>query len=509
MAVEPLIRARNISKTFPGVKALDQVDFDLNPGEVHILIGENGAGKSTLMKILAGAYQPDSGSVTVQGKEVKIHSPSEAHRLGISIIYQEYNLVPYLNVAQNIFLGRAPRRKALPFLVDHRQMHADSRKLLQSLHTELDTKAKVKFLGIAQQQMIEVAKAVSVSARVIIMDEPTAALTNREIDELFALIRLLKSEGMGIIYISHRLNEVHEIGDRVTVLRDGKYVGTRSVADVTIDDMIGMMVGRNIENLYPRNYREPGELALEISDLCNSDRKLRDINLSVRCGEIVGLAGLVGSGRTEVAKMVFGAIPHDTGTVKVFGETLGKDVAPPEMVRRRVGLIPEDRKNEGLALILTVTENVIMASLQQLFPRRFVNPNKEAAITNQKIRDLNIATPSGKRQVQFLSGGNQQKVVLAKWLATDSKLLLFDEPTRGIDVGAKAEVHSLMDRLVNDGSAVLMISSELPEILGMSDRIYVMHEGRIVAEVPRAEATQERILAHMMGQEDDKHSIRI
>jgi len=500
----PLIAARGIYKAFPGVQALDNVDFDLYPGEAHVLIGENGAGKSTLMKILAGAYHPDAGTIEVQGRVVKIQNPREAHSLGISIIYQEYNLVPFLNVAQNIYLGRAPRRQTplLGALVDHKKMHADAETLLRSLNTDVDTHATVKFLGVAQQQMCEVAKAVSVNARVIIMDEPTAALTSREIEQLFNLIRLLKSKGIGIVYISHRLNEVHEIGDRVTVLRDGRYIDTKQVSEVTVDDMISMMVGRSIENLYPRNYREPGEMALRVTGLSSQALRLRHVNLNVRCGEIVGLAGLVGAGRTELAKAIFGAAPYDSGAVEIFGQPIEKNNSPAKMVRRGVGLIPEDRKSEGLALILSVAENVVMASLERLFPRSFVSGKKEASVVDGAIKDLAIATPSGKRQVQFLSGGNQQKVVLAKWLATNSRLFIFDEPTRGIDVGAKAEVHSLMDRLVAQGAAVLMISSELPEILGMSDRVYAMHEGRVVAEVPRAEATQERLLAYMMGQEN-------
>jgi ribose transport system ATP-binding protein len=504
MADQPLICARNITKTFPGVKALDGVDFDLYPGEVHVLIGENGAGKSTLMKIFAGAYQPDSGTLIVQGKEARIHNPRHAHDLGISIIYQEYNLVPYLNVAHNIFLGRAPRRKSPPFLIDHAKMHADSQALLSSLNTDIDTHAKVKFLGIAQQQMVEVARAVSIDAKIIIMDEPTAALTKREIDQLFSLIELLKSKGMGIIYISHRLNEVHQVGDRVTVLRDGRYIDTRPVSGVTVDELISMMVGRSIGNMFPRHFAEPGEVALEIENLSNHEKSLRDINLTVRRGEIVGLAGLVGSGRTDLAKIIFGATPYDGGQLKVFGKPV-KDATPSTMVHRGVGFLPEDRKNEGLALILSVAENVVMASLERLFPRSVIDGKKESSVVRKAISDLSIATPTTKREVRYLSGGNQQKVVLAKWLTTNSNLLIFDEPTRGIDVGAKAEVHDLMDQLVNNGAAVLMVSSELPEILGMSDRIYVMCEGRIVAEIPREQATQERILAHMMGHGDGKN----
>jgi ribose transport system ATP-binding protein len=504
MTEQPLISARRVTKTFPGVTALDEVDFDLYPGEVHVLIGENGAGKSTLMKIFAGAYQPDSGVITVRGEPTRIHSPRQAQNLGVSIIYQEYNLVPYLDVAHNIFLGRAPRRKRMPFLIDHAKMHADSRALLDSLHTDIDTLAKVKFLGIAQQQMVEVAKAVSINAKVIIMDEPTAALTNREIDQLFSLIELLKAQGMGVIYISHRLNEVHEVGDRVTVLRDGRYIDTRPVSEVDVEELISMMVGRTIGDMFPRHFSQPGEVALEIKNLTNQEKKLKNIILQVRRGEIVGLAGLVGSGRTDLAKTIFGALPYDQGELKVFGEDV-KNATPSAMVQRGVGFLPEDRKNEGLALILSVADNIVMASLERLFPRAVIDGRKANRVVEKAIKDLSIATPSDKREVRYLSGGNQQKVVLGKWLTTDSRLFIFDEPTRGIDVGAKAEVHDLMDQLVNNGAAVLMVSSELPEILGMSDRIYVMCDGQIVAEMSREEATQESILAHMMGHGDGEN----
>ena len=494
MAEQLLLKAEGITKNFPGVLALDKVDFDLMHGEVHVLLGENGAGKSTLMKVLAGAYQPDAGKITIEGQEVRVANPRQARKLGVRIIYQEFNLIPYMNVAQNIFLGRFPLRWGL---LDHTKMHAESRKLLSGLNMDIDTNAKVVNLGVAQQQMVEVAKALSLNSRILIMDEPTASLTEREIEQLFATIHRLKKQGIGIVYISHRLQEVHQIGDRVTVLRDGKFIGTRQVNQVTVDELINMMVGRQITQMFPRDYQPQGAEALRVDNL-SSGNKLREVALRVHCGEIVGLAGLVGSGRTELARAVFGADPYDAGSVFVFGKPV-KAGSPAKMVELGVGLLPEDRKAQGLALILPLAENVVMASLRQLFPRRFVDTGKERQVVAKYVQDLRIATPSISRLAQYLSGGTQQKVVLAKWLCTHSRIFIFDEPTRGIDVGAKAEIHGFMNELVNQGAAVLMISSDLPEILGMSDRVYVMRQGRIVAEVPRQETTQECIVAYAMG----------
>ncbi len=494
-----LLQAKRITKTFPGVLALDKVDFDLNPGEVHVLLGENGAGKSTLMKVLAGAYQPESGAIIFSGHEIRMANPRQAQRLGIGIIYQEFNLVPYMNVAQNIFQGRFPHRWGL---LDQRKMHTDSRRLLDSLNMGIDTRAKVVTLGVAQQQMVEVAKALSVQSKVLIMDEPTAALTDREIEQLFATIHRLKQQGIGIIYISHRLQEVHQIGDRVTVLRDGKFIGTRQVSQVTVEELISMRVGRTITQMFPRDYQPRGPEALRVEQL-RSGARLRGASLTVHSGEIVGLAGLVGAGRTELARAVFGADPYESGRVYVFGKQV-KAATPDKMVDLGMGLLPEDRKNQGLTMILSLSETVVLASLRRLFPRRFVDLREEREVVAGYIRDLRIATPSPKRLVQYLSGGTQQKVVLAKWLCTHSKIFIFDEPTRGIDVGAKAEIHGFMNELVKQGAAVLMISSDLPEILGMSDRIYVMRHGQVVAEVGRERATQERIVAYAMGHEVER-----
>ncbi len=493
-----LLRVEQINKRFPGVKALDNVDFDLYEGEVHVLIGENGAGKSTLMKIIAGAYLPDSGNLYVDGELSHFQNPIQAQEAGVGIIYQEFNLIPDLNVAQNIYLGRYPRR--LGVLIDHKELHRKSAEVLGSLGLQIDTNAYCGDLGTGQQQMVEVAKALTMDSKILIMDEPTSALTNREIDRLFDTIRQLKQKGIGIIYISHRLEEVADIGDRVTVLRDGKLIGTMSIAEAEIPTMVKMMVGREVDSLYAEREEaegELGEVALRVENLV-SGKRVKGVSLDVRTGEIVGLAGLVGAGRTDLARAVFGADNYDSGKVFVFGEEVHPKT-PSDMVKKGLGLIPEDRKGQGLCLILPISENIVLANLRKLFNGFVVNLRKEKQVTSDYIKELRIATPSVSRIVQYLSGGTQQKVVLAKWLCTKSRIFIFDEPTRGIDVGAKAEIHGLMRELVKNGAAILMISSELPEILGMSDRIFVMREGSIVAEMAREEATQEKVIAHAMG----------
>ena len=493
-----LLEMRHIGKTFPGVTALDDVSFDLEPGEVHVLLGENGAGKSTLMKVLAGAYSPDSGEILLAGEKVEIASPRHAQRLGIGIIYQEFNLAPYLDVAQNMFIDRMPRKNL--FMLDHARMHREAAEQLARLNMRVDTHAYVSDLSTAQQQMVEVAKALSHQSRVLIMDEPTASLTDREIQQLFGTIQELKSQGIGIVYISHRLQEVRQIGDRVTVLRDGKHVGTRRLGEVSNADLVTMMVGREISVLYQRDYFPRGEEVLRVEHLSSERTGLHDVNLTLHRGEIVGLAGLVGSGRTELARAIFQADPHDGGRILIFGEEVRGGT--PGVVEKGVSLLPEDRKRQGLALILSVAQNTVMASLDQLFPGKYVSRRREKEIVSRYVRELRIATPSIDRLAQYLSGGNQQKVVLAKWLSTEAEIFIFDEPTRGIDVGAKAEIHALMNGLVARGAAVLMISSELPEVIGMSDRVYVMREGTIVAEVPHSEATQEKLISFAMAASD-------
>jgi ribose transport system ATP-binding protein len=499
LAGQNIIEARGITKAFPGVRALDKVDFELKAGETHILLGENGAGKSTLMKILSGAYAPDAGEVYIDGQKVRSFDPRVARRMGVNIIYQEFNLIPYMDVAQNIFLGRFPRKHGL---IDHRRTHAEAAALLDRLNMKIDTHALIADLTTAEQQMVEVAKALSIESKALIMDEPTSALSERETEQLFATIHQLNRQGIGIIYISHRLQELSQVGDRVTVLRDGKFVGTRTVAQVTVDELVGMMVGRAVDEVFRRNYQSPGAECLRTANLCKG-RRLRGVSLTLKSGEIVGLAGLVGSGRTDLARAVFGVDKYESGKIYLFGEEVA-NFSVADMVARGVSLIPEDRKNQGLALILSVAENVVISSLNRLFPARFISRKRQTEAVMQYVEKLRIATPSVTRLAQYLSGGNQQKVVVAKWLCTKAKIFIFDEPTRGIDVGAKAEIYALMDSLVKEGAAILMISSELPEVIGMSDRIYVMREGAIVAEIAHAEATQERVIEYAMGAEEAK-----
>jgi ribose transport system ATP-binding protein len=489
-----LIEAKGITKTFPGVRALDRVDFELKAGETHILLGENGAGKSTLMKILSGAYAPDEGDVSIDGEPVEVFDPRVAQRMGVSIIYQEFNLIPYMNVAQNIYLGRFPTRRGL---IDHARMHTDAAALLGTLNMQVDTDALIVDLSTAQQQMVEVAKALSIQSKILIMDEPTSSLSERETEQLFATIHHLTSRGIGIVYISHRLQELQEVGDRVTVLRDGQFVGRRAIGEVTVDELVAMMVGHSVGEMFRREYQPQGMEALRVESLC-SGKRLHDVSLTLRSGEIVGLAGLVGAGRTDLARAIFGVGKYERGRIYLFGKEI-RACGAAEMVEQGVSLLPEDRKGHGLALILPVAENIVVSSLDRLFPRLFVSKRKERETAMGYVDKLRIATPSTSRLAQYLSGGNQQKVVLAKWLCTKARVFIFDEPTRGIDVGAKAEIHAFMNELVKQGAAILMISSELPEVIGMSDRIYVMREGRIVAEIPHADATQGRIIRFAMG----------
>jgi ribose transport system ATP-binding protein len=493
---QPILQLQGITKRFPGVLALDSVDFDLLPSEVHVLLGENGAGKSTLMKILAGVYPADAGRIVLHGTPVRMHSPRQAREHGVSIIYQEFNLIPALSVAQNIFLGREPRTPL--GLVDRKALAAAARKVLDFLNVDLDVSATVQSLGVAQQQLVEVAKALSLESRILIMDEPTATLSEREIDRLFATIRNLKGRGVSIIYISHRLQEIRQIGDRVTVLRDGQAVGTRNIADTDLDTLIHLMVGRPVSQrrIRTRNTSGPREV-LRVESLSRG-RTLRRIDLVVHEGEIVALAGLVGSGRTDLARAIFGVDRIDAGTITLMGRPL-RDPSPVECIRRGMGFLPENRKEDGLALILPVKDNIVQASLRKLFPLGLLNHRLERATARKYVQDLSMACPSVSRMTRFLSGGTQQKVVLAKWLCTESRFLIFDEPTRGIDVGAKEEIHLLMNALAETGVGILMISSELPEVLSLSDRVYVIREGAIIRELTTEQTSQEEIIGFAAG----------
>ncbi len=492
----PILVMTGISKAYPGVQALQDVSFEVRRGEVHALVGENGAGKSTLMKILAGADTRDAGEVTLDGKPLGNLSPHEALGLGIGIIYQEFNLVPYLSAAENIFLGREPQG-ILPGFVDFRAMYSEAQRLLDDLDASFDARRPVASLSVAQQQMVEIAKATSQNVKVIAMDEPSATLTDHELAALNRLIRRLRDSGVGVIYISHRMEEIFALCDRVTVLRDGQRVGVRDVKDVSRDEIIRMMVGRELTEAIPKVPAVVGQPAVEMRNLTRKGA-LTDISLTVRYGEIVGLAGLVGAGRTELARVLFGADPFDSGEILLEGQP-ARITSPQDAIKKRIGLVTEDRKQLGLILGMTVRENTTLANLDALTRFGFIQGGKEREVARKYIEDLRIRTPSEEQETRNLSGGNQQKVVLAKWLFTDSKVLIFDEPTRGIDVGAKSEIYQLMNRLVAQGVAILMISSELPEILGMADRIYVMHEGRIAGEVARADATPERVMSLATG----------
>lgn len=491
-----LLEMNHITKVFPGVKALDDMEFNLKPGEVHVLIGENGAGKSTLMKILAGAYTPDGGELFIEGKKVTRFNPIAAKKSGIGIIYQEFNLVPYLTVAENIFIDHMPTKAGV--FLDKKKMHDESQKLLDDMKMCVDSHALANSIPVAQQQMVEVAKALTHDLKILIMDEPTAALSDVEIERLFGIVRSLTSKGIGIIYISHRLQEIPIIGDRITILRDGKYICTRDVKEISTEEMVKLMVGREISDLYKRERQTPGEVALKVEQLNSSKARLQDINLELRRGEIIGLAGLVGAGRTELARTLFHVDPYDSGKIYLFGKEVNKNSTPHQVIESGLSLLPEDRKQQGLSLILSIAQNVVMASMKKLLPFGIVRSKIEKKVVDQYIKDINIITPSRAQLAGNLSGGNQQKVVLAKWLCTKADVIIFDEPTRGIDIGAKGEIYQLMNELVKEGKAILMISSELPEILGMSDRIYIMRNRKIVAELKSGEASQELIISYAM-----------
>jgi ribose transport system ATP-binding protein len=491
--VTPLISVRGVSKSFPGVKALDGVRFDLQAGEVHALMGENGAGKSTLMKILAGVYQKDSGEVLLDGMAVDIESPAHAQSLAIGIIHQELHLMGHLTAAQNIYLGREPRKLGGWFLDDD-QLNRDAQALFSRMNLGLAPTAMIGELTVAKQQMVEIAKALSHKSRVLIMDEPTAALNNAEIEELFAIIRQLKSEGVGIVYISHKMDEIQRIADRVTVLRDGSYVDTVP-ASTPMPEVIAMMVGRTLEaaaKTFPDTLAN--EVLLDVRGL-HRGRVIRDVSFSVRRGEILGFAGLMGAGRTEVARAIFGADPIDAGEVRVRGERI-RLTSPEDAVQAGIGYLSEDRKHFGLATGMDVESNITLPSLRRWLQWGvFLKQSAIRDISQQMVDKLRIKTPSLTQTAKLLSGGNQQKVVIAKWLVQDCDVLIFDEPTRGIDVGAKSEIYKLLNELAAQGRAIVVISSELPEVLLLSHRVLVMCEGRITGEVHGSEATQENLMA--------------
>ena len=495
------LEMRSIVKKFPGVLALDHVSLTVKKGEVHALLGENGAGKSTLMKILSGAYQKDEGEIFFEGNKVEIHSSHDAHALRISTIYQELNLTEQLTVAENMFMGRQIMKNR--FMVDWKKMFEEAQKILDDLGVDIDAHAQVRSLGVAHKQMVEVAKALSINSKVLIMDEPTAPLTNREIKTLFDTIKMLKSRGVSIIYISHRLEEVMEICDRATIMRDGCNVTELNVADTNIDEIIRYMVGRELKEKFPKIQVEPGKVRMRVEKI-NAGKLVKDISFEVRGGEILGIAGLVGAGRTETARAIFGMDPKQSGEIYIDDQKV--EISQPlDAIKAGIGFVTEDRKGEGLVLTLPVSQNMTLATLEKLGPSLHMNLSKEKATVLEYIDKLNVKTPSYLQLARNLSGGNQQKVVLAKWLLSDSKVIIFDEPTRGIDVGAKIEVYNIINSLIKEGVAVIMISSEMPEVLGMSDRVAVMHQGEITGVFDNdGTLTQEKVLYYATG--GDKHN---
>lgn len=487
---EVIVSMENIVKTFPGVKALDHVRFELRSGEVMALLGENGAGKSTLMKILSGVYTRDGGAMSIFGKEYGDLTPKMAQEAGVAIIHQELNMCRHLSVTENMFLGREKRNG---IILSNREMENEARKILEELKIDLDPGQVVGELPVSKQQMVEIAKALSTNARILIMDEPTSALTAREIEDLFRIIRDLKSKGCGIVYISHRLEELEHIVDRVTVMRDGQYITTMNFADTTLDEIIANMVGREIKEKFPRVECKKGKKILEVRGL-NAGRMVRDVSFDLYKGEIVGFAGLMGAGRTETTRAIFGVDPKESGQILLNGQEV-QIRKPSDAIRAGIVLAPEDRKKDGLCTKLSIRQNIALPNLDLLCDKAgVVSRRKETEMCDQAVKNLKIKTPNVEINADNLSGGNQQKVVVGKWLARDSKVVIFDEPTRGIDVAAKVEIYNLMNKLKAEGIGVMFVSSEMPEVMGIADRIIVMCDGRITGELMASEATQNEIL---------------
>ncbi len=488
---EVILTMKGIDKSFPGVHALDHVDFEVKRGEVHALMGENGAGKSTLMKVLTGIYTKDSGTITFEGKEVEFHNTREAQAAGVVIVHQELNMLGHLTVAQNIFIGREFKKG---IKIDDKKMNEEAKKLFERLHIDIDPTETMSNLTVGKQQMCEIAKAISHEAKLIIFDEPSAALTEAEIEELFKIIRDLREQNLAIVYISHRMDEIKVITDRVTVMRDGGYVGTLITEECTKDDIINMMVGRVIYEDPKTESSVPADapVVLKVEHL-NAGRMVQDVSFELHKGEILGFSGLMGAGRTETARAIFGADPKESGDIYINGEKVTIN-SPQDAVRAGIGYLSEDRKRYGIVVQKTVAENSTMACLQNYMSGPFINKRAEKKVAQEYVDSLATKTPSVDQLVVNLSGGNQQKVVIAKWLINDCDILIFDEPTRGIDVGAKNEIYKLMNRLASEGKSIIMISSEMTEILRMSDRIVIMCEGRKTGEVRIEEATQEMIM---------------
>jgi ribose transport system ATP-binding protein len=494
---EPVVRLRGVSKEFPGVKAVDRVDLEILPGEVHALAGENGAGKSTLMKILSQVERPTEGELQISGEKVAFHGPGYAQSLGVAMVYQEFALAPHLSVAENLFLGREPARAGF---INRRSEKEKAGELLGRVGLEIDSNRLVSGLTVAEQQRLEIAKALAIEAKVLILDEPTATLAEREIEGLFEVIREMASRGIAILYISHRLDEIFRIADRVTVMRDGKVVETKPTSELTEEELVNLMVGREVGNLYPKPEAEIGEVLLRVEGI-SREGVLKDCSFEVRSGEILGFAGLVGAGRTELARAVFGADPVDSGRVELEGREI-QVKSPQAAIAAGIGYLTEDRKGAGLALQLGIDHNITLANVP-VARAGFLDLGTEQRIARDRSEQLDIQTPTIKRKVQVLSGGNQQKVVVAKWLETHARALFFDEPSRGIDVGAKAEMFGLVGDLAKEGRGIVLISSYLPELLNMCDRILVMRDGRVAGVLEREEFSEERIVSLATGVEEE------
>ncbi len=495
----PVLQMRNIVKDFPGVRALDSVDFDLRAGEIHALVGENGAGKSTLMKILGGVYRPEGGEISLQGNILTIVDPRHARLLGIAVVHQELSLFPGLSVSENILAGEQPAWGPIG-IVDRQEARARAERILAQFELSIDTDLPVRGLSIAHQQIVEIARALLQDARILVLDEPTSALTEREKEMLFKAVRGLKESGFSVVYISHRLQEVFEIADRITVLRDGKKVDTVASSSIDIDGLIRMMVGRTLTDFFGRNAATPGAEILRVTGLSCGD-KFRDVSFTLRKGEILGFAGLIGAGRTELARVLFGVEQADSGTISLKGREVRFD-SPGRAIRSAVAYLSENRRVEGLFRGMDVRANIVVTRLREYSHFGLMKKKAEDAAALDYVTRLRIQTPDIERSISNLSGGNQQKVVLARWLAVKPEVLIVDEPTRGIDVGAKAEIYALLRSLASEGMAIILISSELPEVLGMSDRIAVLYEGSMMGIVPKLEATQEKIMAMATGMPD-------
>jgi ribose transport system ATP-binding protein len=490
---DPILRLNKIKKTYPGVVALDNISLDFYAGEVHAIVGENGAGKSTLIKVLTGAVTPTAGEIFFDGEQLKNNSPQKSLAAGIVAIYQEFNLFPFLSVAENVFYGSYPQKG---LVVDFKKMDRLTRELMQELNVVIDPSTQVRGLSVGYQQIVEIAKAISHNAKVLIMDEPTAPLTEREVDSLFTIVRRLKSHGVALIYISHRLEEIFTISDKVSIFRDGNHIKTMTTKDTNTDELVKLMVNRELGQQYPDKGYIRGEEILEVRGL--NSGFLKDISFTAHRGEIIGFAGLVGAGRTEVARAVFGADRIKSGEIFLHGKRI-QIKSPVDAIKAGIGLIPEDRKQHGILLGMTIKENITYANMKDISTWGILN-NRQDNLAGEKYKNiLKIKTTSIRQTAKNLSGGNQQKVVLAKWLFTNCEVIFFDEPTRGIDVGAKQEIYTLMKQLVEDGKVVIMISSDMPELLGMADRIIIMREGRITGTMPCKEASQEEILKLCSG----------